>query len=241
MNSKGLARQFSVGCSGDLGRICLGRSVQPDRSKNLEPDAPGQFVPGTEHPHEVFGRNPFDRAPIPGIEWNFQQGGEQQRIEELFGELTLAEPEISFAVRHQRQRVDEDRPGSEELNVVGGGIRQRKAMLQRKQVQIEMKKRRSLQQLKRPLVGIGNEADRLVLQNMRRNRSQRRLGGRIGRHQPPSRDKLGQQARGLQPFERPESMLVQDPENPAVVMRNITGGIAKRPLVTDDGHQFSTL
>ncbi len=191
---------------------------------------------GVKCPREVIGRNPFDRAPIPGVEWNFQQRGEQQRIEELFGELTLADPEISFAVRHQRQRVDEDRPGPEELHIVGGGIRQRKAGLQRKEVQIEMKKRRSFQQLKRPLIGIGNKVDGLVFQNMRRKRLQCRLGGRAGRHQPLLRHKLRQQARGIQPFERPESVLAQDPENPAVVVRDITGRIAKRSLVTDNGH-----
>jgi hypothetical protein len=126
------------------------------------------------------------------------------------------------------------------LHVVGGGIRQRKAGLQRKQVQIEMKKRRSLQQLKRPLIGIGYEFYRLMLQNVRRNRPQRGLGGRIGRHQPLLRDKFGQQARGLQPFERLEGILVQDPENPAVVMRNIAGRVAKGSLVTDNRHQPST-
>jgi hypothetical protein len=72
-------------------------------------------------------------------------------------------------------------------------------------MQIEMKKRRSLQKFERPLIGIGYEVDGLMLQDTRRDILDRKLGGNVRRHEPLVGDEIRQQTGGPQPFERAEA------------------------------------
>jgi hypothetical protein len=156
-------------------------------------------------------------------------------------ELASAKPQLAVAIGHQRQRIDEDRIGSGELHVVGAGIAQREAELQREQMQVEVKQRRALQKFERPLIGIADKTDRLVFEHAAREIAERRFRRDVGRHQPLPRKQLCQQTGGFQLLKRSKRVLAQHAKHPAVVMGNVTGGIAKRSLVTHDRHQPSTL
>ena len=48
------------------------------------------FVP--QRARQILRGNSLDRTAIPGVERNFKQRGQQQRIEELLAELPPAEP-----------------------------------------------------------------------------------------------------------------------------------------------------
>src|SRR5256885_17236765 len=62
--------------------------------------------------------------------------------------------------------IDEHWAAADELNVVSGGVRQGEALIQRFELQVEVKQGRLLVERKAPLVGIGYERDSGVLQHM---------------------------------------------------------------------------
>ena len=91
-------------------------------------------------------------------------GPQEKRVQELHAELALPDPALALAVWHDRQMIDEDRPGAPELDVIGGGVGQSEAVGEQLGVEIEVQQRGRLQGRKGPFIGIGNEVEPRVLE-----------------------------------------------------------------------------
>src|SRR5947207_1838698 len=84
---------------------------------------------------------------------------EQDRPHELLDELSLSRPIFAGPQRPERQHVDEDRPRTDELDVVGRRVRQAHAVVQRENLDVEMIESRGLELRETPFVGIAYEGD----------------------------------------------------------------------------------
>jgi hypothetical protein len=90
---------------------------------------------------------------------------ERERAEEMLAELSIGDPWSTVVVRRERQRVDEHRTCSDELDVVGRGILQDHAEGETEELNVEREERRVLQLAEAPLVRIGDVRHRLRLQD----------------------------------------------------------------------------
>ena len=65
-------------------------------------------------------------------------GLQQQRVEKLLAELSVAGPKIPVSITNERQNVDEERSGSDKLNVVSGRIGKRDIPFKRREMYIQV-------------------------------------------------------------------------------------------------------
>ena len=95
---QGIQRQLAFASPQRPSRDPIGRTAAatPGSAPRTTP-ATTICVSDAAHAPDLRG-NSFNRAPIPGIEWNLQQRRQQQRIEKLFAELPLAEPHLALGV-----------------------------------------------------------------------------------------------------------------------------------------------
>jgi hypothetical protein len=102
-------------------------------------------------------------------------GLEHQRIQEQHAELAVAGPWLVLPQPLERADVDEHRARPAELHVVGRGVLEREVVREREAAERELEQRRVLEHRERPLVGIGDPRDALVLE-----RAGGGAGGQLG-------------------------------------------------------------
>ena len=136
--------------------------------------------------------------------------------------------------------VDEHRPGADELDVVGAGVGEGEARLQRFEMDVEMVERGLLVQREAPFIGIGDERDARMLEQIRGRRRVLRERGRI--------DLLGadHQAAADQPRQQPAvaraligggALRHHGAQDAAFGNEHAAGGVAERARVGDRVHQ----
>ena len=188
---------------GDAGR----GSTRPRRAAaskragrtTLRSDLQRELVAQAQERGELARRDPLEPAAIDRVVRHTEPGREQQRAQELVAELAVAVPVGAFRRSGRPTAVDEDRLGTAELDVVGGGVGEGEAVLQELQVQVQMQEGGGAERGEGPLVGIGDERDPRVLQQERgalrfRGRtgsSGRDLGARRAGRSRTSRPKTG--------------------------------------------------
>ena len=115
---------------------------------------------------ELRGGNAFKRPAKPRVVRHAQQGAEQQRIQELLGELAMADPVVTVVIAAERQEIDEDRARTVELDVVGARVRELDAVGQRVELQVEVQQRGSLERAEGPLIGVRDVPDRCMFDDV---------------------------------------------------------------------------
>ena len=121
----------------------------------MEQDAPRHFVAPRQKSGELPDWDAFHRSAIPPVEGNAAPRRQQQRVEKLLAKLPMASPRLAVAITPQRGDVDEDGPHPGlELHVVSGRVRERRVLIQQRQVQIQMEERCGLERRKWPLIRI---------------------------------------------------------------------------------------
>jgi len=91
-------------------------------------------------------------------------GHQGQRREKVLAELAVAVPRTALLVALERERIDQDRPALEKLDVVGARVLERHVVAQGRLLNSEGGERRVLELAEAPLVGIGEEGDLLGAQ-----------------------------------------------------------------------------
>ena len=86
---------------------------------------------------------------------------ERQRGQEVLAELAIGDPRPACLGTLEGERVDEHRPAALELDVVGGGVAQRHARLGGQRLRAQGQERGVLELAEGPLVGVGDEVERL--------------------------------------------------------------------------------
>ena len=181
--AQGRLRQGAAGGGGPgVDAAAPSRGLEPGRKDDVEERLRPELVAKAQEPHELGRREALDPAPIRRVVRHAEPRREQQRAQELVAELAVAVPVGARDVALDRQHVDEDRLGAAELDVVGGGVGEAEAVLQQREVQVELQQGGRAQRRERPLVGIGHERDALVLQEERGALDPER--GRIVRRDP---------------------------------------------------------
>lgn len=89
---------------------------------------------------------------------NAKQRAKQERIEELFEELAVADPKVSFSVRTEGQMIYEGGAAADELHIVGRSVDQGDVALKCVELDVQVQKGGALQCLKTPLIRIGDKA-----------------------------------------------------------------------------------
>ena len=140
------------------GRIApLGASVQVEvrQQAEVQPGPPRQQLAGQVERDAVRVGPQQARQPDVAL------GDQRQRRQEVLAELAIRDPRRAVLVRLERERIDEDRPGLAELDVVGGGVLELPAVGHRVELGVERQQRGVAQLAERPLVGIADELDPL--------------------------------------------------------------------------------
>ncbi len=91
----------------------------------------------------------------------------------MVAELPVRGPDLAVLVRAERQRIDEHGLCAEELDVEGGGVREGDAALEALQVHVEVQERCVLQRMEAPFVGIRDEGQLRMLDDVRGARGER--------------------------------------------------------------------
>jgi hypothetical protein len=172
-----------------------------------------------------------------------QQGTKQQRIQELFGELAMTDPEITLMVAAERQQIDEDRTRAVELDVIGARIREVHTVLQRIELQIEVQQRGGLERAECPLVRVRDMLDRRMFDQVldagiREDRTldRRPFRGRelAAVHQPVTIPPPLEKAGIPDVFVMNGCRAADSTEDTAVEMINVAGRVTERGRVPDD-------
>ena len=137
------------------GMAALGVGVQVEvrQEPEVEPGPPR---------HEALGQVERDAVGVGAEERREPDVAvrhERQGRQEMLAELAVGDPRRSVLVGLERERVDQDRPGVAELDVVGRGVLERPAGGQRLELDVQGQQRRVLELAERPLEGIRDELD----------------------------------------------------------------------------------
>ena len=166
--AQGRLRQRAAGGGGPgVDAAATRRGLEPGRKDDVEERQRPELVAQAQERHELGRREALDPPAIRRVVRHAEPRREQQRAQELVAELAVAVPVGAGDVAFDRQHVDEDRLGAAELDVVGGGVGEAEAVLQQREVQVQLQQGGRPQRRERPLVGIGDERDALVLQEER--------------------------------------------------------------------------
>ena len=199
---------------------------------DMRQDTGPEVVPRGKQRPELFGLDALETPAQPGMERHVLVGLEKERIEKQLAELTIASPRITGVIHRERADVDERRTWAHPLDVKGGGVLQRHALLERCKRHVELQKRRVPEHTEGPLVGVGDHRDRLVFQDGDplgvQSRQTRSVADLLGRdHVTLSRQALEEIGRGeLLPVLK--RVPAQTAQNRAVVTEDPCVGIAKR-------------
>ena len=138
--------------------------MEEDVGEQAAPEA----VPEREQRRHLGRPDPVDRPAHPGMERHVLRRLEQQRIQVEHAELAVAHPGLALAQPLVRADVHEHRARAAELDVVGRGVLQDHALLERREEQVQLDERGVLEHRERPLVGVRHERDALVPEHRRR-------------------------------------------------------------------------
>ena len=143
------------GLDAPVGEAGLGPGVRMD----MRPEAEIPARPAGQQPRGEVERNPVDEIaqhqPQPDVAVRHQR----ERREEVLAELAIGDPGRTLLCALEREGVDEDRPAAPELDVVGGGVAEREALLERERLCVERQEGRIPEHAERPLIGIRDEVD----------------------------------------------------------------------------------
>ena len=107
--------------------------------------------------------NAFQIATQPGLKGHVFVGLQKERIEKQLTELAVADPRFAGPQPLERGNIDKDRPAAGPLDVEGRRVFECHVGTQRGVLEFEGQQRGVLQHAERPLVGIGNKGNRLML------------------------------------------------------------------------------
>ena len=193
-----------------------------------------EAVARREEAPALVRRDPVEAPAQPGLERHVLPGLQQERVEEEHAELSVARPRLAPAQLLERADVDEDRLGAPELHVVRGGVLEDHSRLDRAAHERELEQRRVAEHRERPLVGVGDERDHVVLEHARDPTVDcvRNLGDVVDLARADEASVLLELLEEGRRRERPpvgEPLLAQEPEDPAVAREDAAVGIAERP------------
>ena len=194
-----------------------------------------EVVPRRKQRPALFRLDAVEIPAQPGMERHVSVSLKEERIQKQLAELTIARPRITGVIRRERTDVDERRAWTHPLDVEGGGVLQRHALLERRERHVELQERCVSEHAERPFVGVGHHRDRLVFQDSDplgvQGRQTRSVADLLGRdHVALGRQALEEIGGGeLFPVrKRPRGQTAQDR---AVVAENLCVGIAKGPRI----------
>ena len=139
----------------------LEAALEPD----VREDSGAEQIPGGEYVPALSRRDSVETPPEPVLERQVSIRLQHQRVQVEAAELPVSGPGSARRQRFKGGNVDEDRPAPVPLNVVGGGVLEDHPFGQRLGDQPELQQGGVLQHPERPLVGIGDVGDGLVVQN----------------------------------------------------------------------------
>ena len=139
--------------------------VEKSRERHRQKDPRCDAMPQREQGRDRLARDALRRAAVEGLNRGSGQGFEEKRVQELFLKLPGSHPVLVLPVPSERERVDEDRSGAQELDVVCRGVREGDPMGEKPELNVEVRDRGRLQQPERPLIRIRPERNLRMLQN----------------------------------------------------------------------------
>ena len=130
----------------------------------MEQGGPVPPLPEGKEPGHLGRGEALEVSAQPRLKRDTDPGSEEQRKQELAGELSVADPRLTWAVGLERADVDEHRPAVDELDVVRGGVLDGQPGGEGALEQVELEDRRVLEHGEGPLVWVADEGEQRVLQ-----------------------------------------------------------------------------
>ena len=140
-----------------VGEPGLGPGVGVD----VRPEAEVPACPAGEQPRGEVERDPVDEVAEHQPQPDVAVRHERERGEEVLAELAIGDPGRPLVGPLEREGVDEDGPAAPELDVVGGRVAEREALLERERLGVEGQEGGIPEHAERPLVRIRDEIDPL--------------------------------------------------------------------------------
>ena len=114
-----------------------------------------------------LGVHAVDVAAHPRLKRHVAVCLQEERVEEHLTELPVAHPWLALGALVERRDVDEHRRRAFPLEVVGRGVLQPDALIQRGEHEVELQERRVPEHLERPFVRVRHERQLLVFEHAR--------------------------------------------------------------------------
>ena len=231
------ARPLQVGLDLAVGVAPLELRVEDDVGEDAATEAVAEA-----HERAHLGRlDALQGAPEPGLEGDVLVRLEQERIEREHAELAIAGPGLALAQALERADVHEDRLRPAPLHVVGRGVLEDEALVERREEQVELEESSVPQHSERPLVRVGDDRDALVAKDgghacgVELGGQPVRLRYPLGGDQPPGGDAVPKELGGGERLPVGEPALGERAAHLAADVEDVAVRVAERASL-DPGH-----